>query len=105
MQRAEKASGFMRALATAQEYVKATGDVNVLDHFDFDVAMPDILDINGSPVEWTRTAEAIKEVREARAQQAQQKMMIENAAGLAAGVGALGKAAEQAPPEQGLQPA
>jgi hypothetical protein len=49
MARAEKASGFMRALSQAAEYAKMTQDMEPLDHFDFDAAMPEILDINGAP--------------------------------------------------------
>jgi len=85
MARAEKATGFMRALSQAAEYTKMTGDPEPLDHFDFDRAMPEILDINGSPVDWTRTAEDIAQRRAQRAQQAQQQTMIE-AAPAAAGL-------------------
>lgn len=83
MAQAEKAGGFMRALSTAAEYAKMTGDVEPLDHFNFDEAMPAILDINGSPVAWTRSSEEIEARRGARAQQAEQQMMIEAAPALA----------------------
>ncbi len=85
MARAEKATGFMRALSQAAEYTKMTGDPEPLDHFDFDRAMPEILDINGSPVDWTRSPEDIAERRAQRAQRAQQQTMIE-AAPAAAGL-------------------
>jgi hypothetical protein len=83
MAQAEKAGGFMRALSTAAEYAKMTGDVEPLDHFNFDEAMPAILDINGSPVAWTRSIEEIQERRGARAQQAEQQMMIDAAPAMA----------------------
>lgn len=83
MAQAEKAGGFMRALSTAAEYAKMTGDVEPLDHFNFDEAMPAILDINGSPVAWTRSSEEIEARRGARAQQAEQQMMIEAAPAMA----------------------
>jgi hypothetical protein len=55
MARSERASGFMRALSNAAEYAKMTGDVEPLDWFDFDRATPAILDIHGSPIDWTRS--------------------------------------------------
>lgn len=83
MQRAEKASGFMRALAVASEYAKNTGDVTPLDWFDFDVATPEILDIHGAPTAWTRTPEAVEQIRAARGQQAEAQQMIEAAPAVA----------------------
>lgn len=82
MQRAEKASGFMRALSTATEYAKATMDPTPLDWFNFDVAMPEVLDIHGAPTEWTRTMDEVIAVREQRAEQQQQQQMLEAAPAL-----------------------
>jgi hypothetical protein len=89
MQRAEKASGFMRALGVAAEYAKNTMDPSPLDWFNFDTAMPEIIDIHGAPVAWTRTLDDVKAVRDQRNEQAQQKMMLENAAGVGAAAKAL----------------
>ena len=74
MQRAERAAGFDRALSRAAEYTKMTGDLEPLDWFDFDAAMPEYLDIQGAPVAWTRTKEGVdaKRAERAKAQQAQQ---------------------------------
>lgn len=85
MQRAEKAAGFMRALDVAANYAKMTGDVEALDHFNFDAAMPEILDIQGSPIAWTRSEEEIAARREARAKAQEAAQMIE-AAPAAAGL-------------------
>lgn len=83
MARAERASGFMRALSSASEYAKMTGDVEALDHFDFDAAMPEILDISGAPVAWTRSPDEIAKRRAGRAQAAQTQTMIEAAPAVA----------------------
>lgn len=83
MARAERAAGFMRALGSAAEYAKMTGDVEPLDFFNFDAAMPAILDINGAPIAWTRSEEEVAARREGRAQQAQQQKMVEAAPALA----------------------
>lgn len=83
MQRSEKAAGFMRALADASEYAKMTGDVEPLDHFNFDVATPEILDIRGAPVAWTRSLDEVQARREARQQAQQQQQLLEAAPALA----------------------
>lgn len=82
MQRSEKAAGFMRALDVAANYAKNTMDPAPLDFFDFDQAMPDILDIHGSPVAWTRTPEAVAEIRKQRAEAAEKQQMMDAAPGL-----------------------
>jgi hypothetical protein len=83
MQRAERASGFMRALGQTAEYAKLTGDMDPLDYFNFDVATPEILDIQGSPISWTRSREEVEQRRQARAQAAQQQQMVDAAPALA----------------------
>jgi hypothetical protein len=83
MQRSEKASGFLRALDMAGNYAKNTMDPAPLDWFNFDAAMPEILDIQGAPAAWTRTQEEVDAVREQRAEQAQQQQMVDAAPALA----------------------
>ena len=77
MARAERAAGFMRALGHAAEYAKMTGDVEPLDFFNFDRAMPEILDIHGAPIAWTRSLEEVMGRRQGRAEQAETQQMIE----------------------------
>lgn len=84
MQRAEKASGFLRAFSVATDFAQRTGDASALDWFDLDIAMPEIMDIQGSPAAWTRGLEQVEERRAERAQQAQQKQMIEAGPSIAA---------------------
>jgi hypothetical protein len=79
MQRAEKAAGFMRALDVAANYAKNTMDPTPLDWFNFDTAMPEILDIHGSPTSWTRSLEEVQKLREGRQQQAETQQMIDAA--------------------------
>lgn len=79
MARSEKAAGFLRALGQAAEYAKLTQDPEPLDFFNFDEAMPEILDIQGAPVRWTRSIEEVMERRQGRAQQAQMAQMVEAA--------------------------
>lgn len=79
MQRAEKAAGFMRALDSAANYAKMTGDVEPLDWFNFDVATPAILDINGAPTVWTRSEDEVQARRDGR-KKTQNMEQIANAA-------------------------
>lgn len=83
MQRAEKAAGFMRALDSAANYAKMTGDVDPLDYFNFDVATPEILDIQGAPVAWTRTDEEVQTRRAGRQKQMQAQQAVDAAPAMA----------------------
>jgi len=83
MQRSEKAAGFLRAFGVATDFAQRTGDPSALDWFEIDVAMPEIMDIQGSPAAWTRSPEQVEERRAERAQQAQTQQAIEAAPALA----------------------
>ena len=96
MQRAEKASGFLRAFSVATDYTQRTGDPRPLDWFKIDTAMPEIMDIHGSPTTWTSTPDEVAAIRGAREQAAQDQKMIEAApaiAGVAKALPGLSKAA------------
>ena len=84
-QRAEQVSGLMRTVEWALPYVQATGDISPLDHIDMDAAIPEVLEIQGTPTRWTKSADAVAAMREGRAQQQQQQQMLD-AAPAAAGL-------------------
>jgi len=77
MRDAEKASGFFRALQQALEVVNITQDPSILDHFDFDAAVPGIQFIQGAPVEWTRAMEQVEEIRQGREEKQSQQQAID----------------------------
>jgi len=83
MARAEKAAGFMRALDVAANYAKNTMDPSPLDFFNFDSAMPEILDIQGAPAAWTRSLDEVMVIRQKRDEAAQNQQMIEAAPAVA----------------------
>jgi hypothetical protein len=60
-----------------------TGDMEPLDWFDFDTAMPEILDIQGAPTSWTRTLEDVQARRSSRSQNAQTQQMVDAAPAMA----------------------
>jgi hypothetical protein len=80
---AEGVSGFMRSVEMSLGIANATGDASSLDHYDFDVATPEIADIMAVPVRWMKDEKSIEKAREARAAQQQQQEMMKNAGGLA----------------------
>lgn len=98
MQRAERASGFMRALDTAANYAKMTGDADALDYFNFDVAMPAILDINGAPSAWVRSEDEVAARRDGRNQAAQAAQAIEAAPAMAGVMKAMPQGAKAGAP-------
>lgn len=80
---AEESSGFMRSVELALGVAQATGDPSTLDVFNFDVAIPEIADNQGTPARWLFDAKQITAKREARAEQQQETQMMQNAGGLA----------------------
>lgn len=84
-QKAEEASGLMRLVNWAGEYIKLTGDLSPLDHVDWDAAMPDLAYIHAVPTKWVASEEKVKAIRDGRAQAQKAQQMID-AAPAAAGV-------------------
>jgi len=83
-QRAEEASGLMRTVESALGVANATGNPSLLDHFNWDVIMPDLADINAVPVKWRNSLDQVKVIRDGRSQQAQEQQMIQAAPAAAA---------------------
>ena len=82
-QRAEWAAGAMRTVELALQLATQTQDMSYLDHFNFDVMIPAVSDINGTPSTWLNDKKQIQAVRQARSQQQQQQQMIEAAPAVA----------------------
>lgn len=75
--RAQEAAGWMRTLEHAKEVVAITQDPSPLDRFDFDVAIPEIAEINSVPASWMADDQKVAEKRKARAQAQQQQAQIQ----------------------------
>jgi len=78
-QRAEEASGLMRTVEATMNVVNVTQDPSPLDHFNWDVIVPELSDINAVPAKWRNGPNAIAQIRNARAKQAQKQQAIEAA--------------------------
>lgn len=84
-QRAEEGAGLLRTVETALGVVNVTQDMAPLDHFNFDVILPEISAINGVPAKWMRSLEDISRIRQGRQQQLQTQQALD-AAPAAAGL-------------------
>jgi hypothetical protein len=82
--RFEELTGFNRLLEQAATYASATNDPRILDHFNFDEAIPDAADIQGVKPRWMNTPEVVAQIRAGREQQAAIAQMTAAAPGAAA---------------------
>lgn len=80
---AEETAGFSRTVELALGVAQATGDMAPLDHFDFDVAIPEIADNQAVPARWMKDVKRIESDRAARQKQAEEQALMQNAGGLA----------------------
>ncbi|MCK5133505.1 MAG: hypothetical protein KAR40_15300 [Candidatus Sabulitectum sp.] len=67
----DEISGFVRTFEVAANAAQVQGDPSLLDHFDLDVAIPEIADRQATPTRWMRSAKGVAAVRAARAEQQQ----------------------------------
>jgi len=77
--RAEDAAGYMRLIETAISVASATGDSSPLDHFDLDVALPEMADIQNVPTAWMASPDKVKAKRDARQQQQEVQTAVDAA--------------------------
>lgn len=89
-QRAEEAAGTMRTLEVALKVALEAQNPGVLDHFNWDVIMPELAEIQGVPLKYLRSKDEIAEIRQSRAQEVEQQTQIQAAPAAAAMVKAVG---------------
>lgn len=77
--RSAQSAGLFRTVEALLPVVQATNDPTPLDYLDWDTITPEVLDIGGVPLRWTKTMEAVAAVKQNR-QQAQQAEQMTNAA-------------------------
>lgn len=83
-QRAEEASGIMRTVQEAMQVTQATGNSAPMDHFNWDVIIPEMAEIQGVPERFMRSMEEVQAIREGRAAEAEQQAAIQAAPAAAA---------------------
>lgn len=90
----EEVSGFMRTFEMAIGAANATGDAAPLDHFNLDIALPEIADNLAAPTRWMRDEDSVKMLRKAREEQRAADQAVQNASGLGAAATAATKIEE-----------
>ena len=79
MAKAGEASGFMQIADWAAEKSAATGDRSIMRPFNWKAAIPAILELKSTPLDWIKTPGQIEAEEQADAQAAQQQQMIDAA--------------------------
>lgn len=82
-QYAEQVSGFLRSLEIATNAAMATENPAHLDHFDLDVAIPEISNHLAVPARWMATEAQKKALRDARQEQQEMAQAVQAAPALA----------------------
>lgn len=90
-QRAEEASGLMRTLESALQVVNITQNPEPLDHFNWDVIIPEVSDIQGVPYKWMNSLDKIAQLRQVRAQDKEHAQLTQAAPAAAALISANAK--------------
>jgi hypothetical protein len=80
---AEEVMGFREVFQMAIEAAQATQDSSPLDHFNLDVAIPEIAERRAVPTRWLTDPDGLSTKREGRAQQAEQQQLVDAAPALA----------------------
>jgi hypothetical protein len=83
-QRAEEAAGGLRMIDYAANIAANTQDPSILDHFNFDVMVPELADIQGLPARWMTTPDQLEQKRSGRQQSQEQQALIQALPGAAA---------------------
>lgn len=97
----DEISGFMRSVEMSLNIANATQDPGQLDHYNFDVAIPEISEYLAVPTRWMNTDDQKKAIADSRAESQQKAEMLKNAAPLA---GALKTAASMQQGQPGALP-
>lgn len=83
-QKAEDAAGLMRTAEFAVQVAVNTQSPEPLDHFNWDMIIPELGHINAVPTRWMRAMEEIAAIRQGRQQQAASAQMTQALPGIAA---------------------
>ena len=74
----------MRTIESTLNIVNITQNPAPLDHFNWDVIIPEVSEIHGVPTKWLRSFEQVQAIRQGRAEQQDQQVAIQAAPGAAA---------------------
>jgi hypothetical protein len=80
---AEEDSGFLYMVQSSIEVATATGDPSALDHYNFDVAIPELAEHRSVPTRWMHTPEELQAIRNDRKSQQAQAQIAQAAPSIA----------------------
>lgn len=80
---AEEISGFMRTIELAKGVAEVTQNPEHLDHFNFDIAIPEIADALAVPSRWMTDDTKKQAIKQSRDEKAQESELIQNAGPIA----------------------
>lgn len=76
-QKSEQAAGLMRTVDWAANMAAQSQDPAPLDHFNWDVIIPELSHINGVPAKWMKTEDQLKGLRDGRQQALETQQVID----------------------------
>lgn len=82
--KSDEASGVMRTVENCLQVAQVTQDPSILFHFNWDKIVPAIAEIQGVPLHWMNTMDAVQKMKQQHAQMQQQQQMTNAAPGAAA---------------------
>lgn len=82
--RSDEAAGTMRTFQWAAEIAAQTQDPSVMDYFDTDAIIPELMAINGAPYRFMRDPDEVQQIRQGRQQAQQQQNLVQALPGMAA---------------------
>jgi hypothetical protein len=82
--RSDEAAGTMRTFQWASEIAAQTQDPSVMDWFDTDTIMPELMQINGAPFRFMRDKDQVAQIRQGRQEAQASQQMIQALPGMAA---------------------
>jgi len=82
--RLQRTAGFMRTVDIANAVAQAMGSNEIMDIFEFDLALPEIAEDQYVPVRWTATDKRLAQKRQGRAKAAAEERRVKSLPGEAA---------------------
>jgi Bacteriophage head to tail connecting protein len=82
--RSDEAAGTMRTFQWASEIAAQTQDPSVMDFFDTDAIIPELMAINGAPYRFMRDKDQVAAIRQGRQQAQATQQMVQALPGMAA---------------------
>lgn len=82
--RAEQGAGIQRSVQFAAEIAGQAQDPSVMDWFNWDTIIPDMVDINGAPFKYVNDPQTVQQKRQARSEQQATQQVTQALPGMAA---------------------